>query len=396
MSDTVDVSVERLLSGSKVPVVVNCAASHVLPHCSESGTEPQERGTALHLFVEMCGTDGWTTGRALEEIGRLWPEHLEECKGLDLDTIKDILLDAAPEVAMAYSTERGGRILGQSIARDYRGRGAKPDEICMTIDALIVMDGKVHLIDWKSGFSDLGPILDNGQMFTAAVTAASAYKVDRAIMTIIDLNTMRRDTAEVGLFELAAYRSRIAVMEQEIHTATKRVADGRAPDVIEGAWCRNCKAYNACPAKKSLALELATGVDSFGLALNREQMADAWVKVKLVRDMMNKIDKSIRAEAAREPIPLPNGKIIGQVHKKGNESLDGDIMYTVVEELHGRDVAGDAVKYTATKTGLTKALRSHGIDKPAVAQKVILKEVGNRGGSKRTPSTKIEEYMPKM
>lgn len=392
MSDTIDVSVERLLSGSKVPVVVNCPPAHVLPHCSESGTAPQERGTALHLYVEMCSTDGWAQDRALEEIGRLWPEHLEECKEIDLDTIKDIVEFAAPEVAMAYSTARGGRILGQSIARDYRGKGAKPDEICLTIDALIHGDGFVHVIDYKSGFSDLGPLLENGQMFLAAVTAADAYNVDRAIMTIIDLNTMKRDTSEVSLFGLAAYRDRLAVMERGVQAATKRVAEGRAPDVTEGRWCRNCDAYNACPAKKSLAIELASGADSFGLSLNREQMAEAWVKVGLARDMLNKIDKAIRAEAAREPIPLPNGKFIGQVHKKGNEKLDGDIVYAVVEEFHGQEVAADAVKFTATKVGLKNALKSHGYEKPGPAQKAILKEVANRGGSKRTPSTKIEEY----
>jgi len=396
MSDAIDVSVERLLSGSKAPVVVNCPASHALPHCAESGTAPQERGTALHLYVEMCSTDGWNPSRALEEIERLWPEHVAECKEIDLDTIRDVVDSAAPEVAMAYSTTRGGRLLGQSIARNYRGKGAKTDEICMTIDALIVGDRFVHVIDYKSGFSDLGPLLENGQMFLAAVTAADAYNVDRAIMTIIDLNTMKRDTAEVGLFGLAAYRDRLAVMERGIQAAAKRVAEGRAPDVTEGRWCRNCDAYNACPAKKSLAIELASGADSFGLSMNREQMAEAWVKVGLARDMLNKIDKAIRAEAAREPIPLPNGRFIGQVHKKGNEKLDGDIVYAVVEEFHGHEVAAAAVKFTATKVGIKNALKSYEIDKPGPAQKAILKEVANRGGSKRTPSKKIEEYVPKL
>jgi hypothetical protein len=380
-------------TGSQISRVIRCPGSQGLPHVKSIGGEAQELGNAVHAYLCLI-SDGVKPAKAVECIEELYSkEAADTCREIDLDLLKDVLAGTA-EVSLAYSTSGGGRVLGANLDRDYSG--VRPGEIAMTIDVLIVGDDYVIVLDFKTGRTDLGPAKDSDQLLSAAVFAASAYNKARAYGGYIYLRdgNQWRDMAEWDVFDLEAYASKITKMEGELSVVESAVEQGIAPDVTSGRHCKFCPAFSACPAQKSLAIELATGNDAapWNASLTRGQMADAWEKVKLAQSMVNKVKKAIIAESVREPIKLNNGKTLGSFVKNGNEKLNGDVAHSVVSKLFGVEVADSSVTFTATKSSIKAALKEHGIGKPAKEQKEIIEMIRKRGGATRPKSTKVDEY----
>jgi hypothetical protein len=390
-------------TGSVMTRAMKCPGSCVLPQVRTIGAAPQEMGNVIHAALEHANVNTlkefsrstgkpYTREMAIEKMVETFPEHEQTIRGLPYDELKEEL-EMLPEVAIAYSVKRGGRLL-KTKGRDYSK--ARKDEYCMTIDLVFVGADFVVGFDWKSGLVKLGAPKDSGQLMEAAVCLADIFKKSRAIIGHIYTRpdeSVWRDVAELDVFDLQAFHSKMERLDGQLAAARARVKLNQAPDVTMGDHCRYCPATNSCPAQKSLAIELATGkIANYNTSLTRTQMGEAWEKTKILQALLNKVKASIIAEAAREPVLLPDGKVLGQVTKKGNEKLDGDIVYAVLEEMHGQKVASDAVKYSATKTDITKALKTNGVEKHTAVQKSVIETVRERGGAARKPSVKIEEY----
>jgi hypothetical protein len=383
----------KLTTGSQIDRVIHCPGSQGLPHVKSIGGEPQELGNAVHAYLCWI-SDGVKPAKAVECIEESYTkEAADVCREIDLELLKDVL-DGTAEVSLAYSTSGGGRVLGTSLDRDYSG--VKPGEIAMTVDVLIVGPNYVIVLDFKTGRTDLGPAKDSHQLLPAAVAAASAYNKEKAFGGYIYLRdgNQWRDMAEWDAFDLEEYASRMERMEEELSVVEATVEKGQVPDVTTGRHCKFCPAWNACPAQKSLAIELATGNDVAPLnqALTRTQMADAWERVKLFQTILNKVKKAIIAEAEREPIKLNNGKTLGSFVKNGNEKLDGSVVHEVVRGMYGDEVADSSVTFVATKSGIKSALKEHGVPKYTAAQKKVVEAIREAGGATRPKSQRVDEY----
>jgi len=380
-------------TGSQMSRVIECPGSQGLPHVKSVGGEAQELGNAIHAYLEQVANSMDPT-KAVEYIdGAYGKEAAEACLAIDLEMLSDVL-DGASEVSFAYSTAGGGRLLGNSLDRDYSG--AKPGEITMTLDIVIVKHDRVIIWDFKTGRTELGPAKKSDQLLTGAVAVASTYGKERADVGYIYVRdgSIWRDCAELDVFDLEAYASKIARMEKKLSIVEATVEKGIAPDVTSGRHCKFCPAFSACPAQKSLAIELATGNDAapFNQSLTRTHMADAWEKVKMIQSMLNQVKKAIISEAEREPIELNNGKKLGSFTKDGNEKLNGSVVHGIISEMYGARVADDAVTFSSTKSGISKALKTHKIQKPTAAQKRVIEAVREAGGATKPRRSVTEEY----
>ena len=381
-------------TGSQISRVEICPGSQGLPHCKETGTAPQEGGNSKHRFLQLIRED-IPRARALQYVEDAWGKELaSECESINVEVIGDILSDPvySAEVSLAYGNGQA-RVIGYGLDRDYSA--AKPEEVVLTVDVLGVFGDRIHVVDYKSGHAKLGAARDSAQLLMGALAACRAFGKDKATVEYVYLHdNVWSDSADIDIFDLEDFEERMVRMQKRLKVVESAVKKGRLPDVTAGTHCTYCPAYNACPANKSLALELATGNDAapFNTALSRPAMADAWEKVQAAKRLLNKITKAIIAEAQREPIQLNSGKMLGQVTKKGNEKLSGDTVFEVIAELYGEEVAADAVNYTATKTGIDAALKKHKVEKTSAAKKQIIEQVRGRGGATKKNTMRVEEY----
>jgi hypothetical protein len=258
------------------------------------------------------------------------------------------------------------------------------------------VERSIHIADYKTGRTDLGPVRDSAQLLIAAVAAADVYKADSAIIEYVYIRdgNIWRTSAKLDAFALQEFRAKIQRLENKLAIVEASTRSGVGHDLTTGRHCRFCPAWNSCPAQKSLAIELATGNDTapFNQALSRGLMAEAWERVKLYQTMINKVKKAIISEAEREPIPLKNGKTLGSFVKEGNEKLNGSVVHEVISDMYGERVADSSVTYSATKSGIKAALKEHKVPKPTAAQKKVIEAVREAGGAARSKSAKVDEY----
>jgi len=381
-------------TGSILDAVLKCPGLWVLPHCKEQDKDVQVRGIVIHATIELAAKRG--VAEAVTIMSLQYPEHAATIEDIPWDELEQELA-MEHEVALAYSPSRDeGRLLGTS-GRDYDS--VKDDEYALTVDVLKVEESRVIVKDYKSGYALLGPAQHAAQLLLGALAACRAYGKRKAYIEYIYVrNPFFRDGVEVDVFELEVFRGKLLRLDEKLSQARRRIELGQMPDVTSGKHCRYCPATNSCPSQKSLAIELSTGASapSLNTSLTRGQMADAWEKIDVAQSLLNKMRAAIIGEAAREPIQLKNGKMLGQVQKRGQESLCGDVTYEVIKELYGERVASDSVKFTTTKKDIKAALKSNGIEKHTVAQKEAIEIIRERGGSKRSkPKSEVKEYEPK-
>jgi len=389
-------------TASKIGLALCCPGSHALPWVKSTGPAAQ-RGIAGHHALRMVSDLGVEDGLAAACLD--YPEYVDFLRDIPYEDFADLFkYDAEVPLALDYRTSFG-RLLKATGARDYRE--VTPFEMAMTPDILGVGKDYVYIGDFKFGYSKLGAAKDSAQMHAPAVAAADIFKKPRAIVEYIYVDRGYRDRAELDIFDLNRFSRKLSRLHTQFVAAADAVSRGQAPDVNAGRWCRNCPAQTACPAQKSLAIELATCNDTvpFNTPVTRSQMADAYEKVKLAQNLLNKVTASIYAEAEREPIQLRNGKMLGQVRKEGNEALDGEVAYKVLTELVDPSVAGSAFKHTASKKAIAEFVKEHALvvtkaidpgAEKSLSQRALNKEVLNRirdaGGVTKKPSVNVEEY----
>lgn len=368
-----------MISASALPRLMRCPGSAALPSANTT-SEWSEAGTERHEDQE----DRINAGDVPEEIRALVGDGVE----------------VRAEVALAYDVSTGAaRELGTGIARDYSGLG--PYEIPGTCDALAILPDSVVVIDHK-GWESVDAAERNVQVAFLALTAARAHRKNEATVAIVYLRGDRRvvDKAALDMFELDAFAGRVRAVHAAVGAQRQRRQRGELVDVAEGPHCKYCPAVAVCPAKVALLQRLISGQEAdemeLMMPLDATSARNAYERWQAGRALLRRVERALYAFAAETPIPLGDGKFFGKYTKPGNEKLDGDVMYKVVREKHGPEVALQAVTLSATKTRLKDALKAANVAPVAAAERDVLAEVRARGGATREPTETVGEYEARL
>lgn len=355
------------VSASSVERQLACPGSAHLPQ-AEYHTAAAADGTSRHEDAEIAALLG-----GIDEMPWQVRKLLEP---------GDVF---AAECAMAYDvSDDTSRALGHISWRDYRD--LRPFEVPMTIDLVVYGERRILVVDYK-GYAPVTPAADNPQLLTAALAVARASGRDEVTVAIVYLGASWKpaDVATVSVFELDMHAARL----RDMMTSSDR-------SLHVGPWCTYCHAFTACPEQQALATqagggEIAIRVEAMIPFERDEDAAEAYELRNRIKLLFTRIDAALYARAAERPIPLGGGRMFGRHDKLGNEKLDGDVVYRVVKELHGQDVADAAVERHATKTKLAAALKGK-----RGAEKAVLEAVRAAGGATRKAGTTIEEYENKL
>lgn len=123
-----------------------------------------------------------------------------------------------------------------------------------TSDAIIIADGKLHVIDYKHGLGVLVEADHNPQMMCYALGALELfdciYDIDTVAMTVYQPRRQNVSTFEMSKDDL--YRWADAVLKP-----TAELAFAGNGNFLCGEWCGFCKAKHECRARAEANLMLA-------------------------------------------------------------------------------------------------------------------------------------------
>lgn len=356
------------ISASSLGRAFACPGSLHLPIANTSSKDARE-GTARHAEQEDA-IRGRDLSRLPAELAALIPDGAV----------------VRAEVAVAYDVSTGTtRELGTSIGRAY-GTLA-PFEIPGTIDLFATAPGFCLVADHK-GHELVDPPTRNEQLLFGALCAAKLCGIDEAIAAISYLPTGEVVHATLDALDLDAFAARL----RQLQFAIAAQAGKRPPDVSENKHCKYCPSAHVCPAKVSLVKQLARGEDVLLEPLTVDTAALAYERLGHAKRLLRRIEDAIFAFARDRPIPLKNGNVLGVHEKLGNETLDGDTVWKVVEDMFGRDVADAAVVRDATKKRLEEALKCAGVLPVAKHKAAVLAAVKKLGGIDRKRTMDVVEY----
>lgn len=359
------------ITASKLELGMECPAAFALPHSDVRvhGSDP-ERGKSEHAEDEAV----IQSGQVPEELDRRWPGYTWQ---------------AEVKVFYDLANDTGG-IVGYGSDRGYENRG--PFVVFGTADIVgRSPDGTAVAVVDRKGFNEQTPAHRNPQVSILALAVTRAYGLRSADVAIWP-RMAPMDVAELGAMDLDAFAAEAKAALVAVVRAKETPRE--LLKFNEGRHCTYCPAFAACPAKQALALTLR-GEQGMRLDLNDDDdAADAVEFRDKVRMLLKRLDAAVHARAAERPIPLKDGRVMGPVTKPGNEKLDGDAVWRVVSERHGRDIADTAVIRSATKSRLKEALQFAGVAAVAKAEREILEAVRAVGGASRKETTSIEVYEP--
>lgn len=367
-----------MITASGLARAIACPSSEALPHVNSSGVYAQA-GTARHTFMEAVGK----VGRDIA-LAAVPDEHREMCEAIDLE---DMPTNLACEVTFAYDCATGNaRELGRSLGRDYSE--ATKAEIVGTIDTLGVAADSLYIGDYKG--HEYVSAKGNPQLLFAAMCAAKVYAKDVATLEITNIrgSSNTRNRATVDTFDLADFE---AQLRKTVEMVVAIKSGTLSPNYNQGAHCKYCPAFDSCPAKTALIRTMAG--DEGQAMITEENAVDAYGKYLQMKAMMAKVTAAIHAYASERPIPLPDGREFGSREKLGNEKLDGNIVYETIREQLGQEAADIAVKRSATKAGIAKAVKHAKPDGTLkAATERVLATVRHLDGATREMTTTIDEH----
>lgn len=339
------------LSASGLARAERCPASASLPQV-DCLTDAMERGTEMHAERERESPEG-------------------------------------AEVAFAYDVQTGrARELGRRLARNYPP--TSETEIVGTADKLTVEPDRVVVRDYKSGAGFMVPApAGNLQLGLYAVAAADVYGKNAARVELDFLDREQVPHADLDAFDLAAMRARIA--------SVWRAATAPMPKVVTGDHCTGCPSIRNCPAHLTMAVAFTEGLwpgvlPSDGLTV--EKVAQGWEFLGNAKRLIGLVEKTYRAFASQWPVPLANGKVLGE-HEVQREELDGPVTFQVLRDLHGEPVARAAVGMETSKNALEEALRPIAAKgKRAGMVRDALKAIAAANGVVVKRGVRVEEFNP--
>ncbi len=369
------------------PVSVHLAQHQVM-------TDQSSRGSALHQFLAMVPE----VGRA-DALLMVPAEHRRACEVLDLSKLPACRPDAwEVEVTFAYDAEAGSvRRLGTKLTREQMRELALPGEVLGTLDVLGQTEDAVVVLDYKSGWKDLGPVADNDQLRGYSLCAALYYGKAKAVQGIIRLKEdgdSYSDYAELGAADIANTMLLISNTVEAIDQARAQL-DGGELRTHQGDWCTYCPAFPTCPAKMALAAALTQRVEQKSRwelslpPLTKETAPEVLEQVKLAQQVVDHVKAQLDIYALENPFELGGGWWYG-TRPYPADHIDPARALPIIERLADAETARASVKEVrmVQKGLLEEAIRGLKARKPGVklgaTKAAILEALEKEGAITRT------------
>lgn len=293
-------------TASKLALLERCPAAAALPAVWTEASDDMRAGTARHRFLQRAREIG--REEALAEVLADAPWRAQ-CEAFDLDELPA----GDHEIAYAYDVAADrARCLGPWLDRAY---DVAATEVSGTAD-LVAPPGPDRarwlVVDFK-GDEEVEPAAVNAQLGFFALCLARLHGVDEVDVAIGYLGhgagAIRWDRATLGPFDLEAVAARLGAIAAGIDAARALVAAGGVPDVSMGLHCRRCPALLACPAQVAAAralLSLPPTNEALAQA-SAEDAGAAWVQVKVLGELADRMRAVLAARAEVAGLPLPDG-----------------------------------------------------------------------------------------
>lgn len=351
-----------LPTASGLTRALKCPASLQLPQAQREAGAPAVTGTQVHTFLETVSELGREAA-----LDRVTDERAARiCAALDLSTLP--LGDGtswASEVAFGWHMTSGaGREVGRNVGRGYPTR---PGELYGTADlvALSADASTVHVLDVKTGRGWMPSAAESAQLRFLAMAACATYGCSQAEVGHLHVRedgTVWLERASLDALELDLFAEQLRQLQ-----ATVEAREGR---LAEGPWCRYCPAFASCPAKVALACASVNAPAQ----LTPETAAAAWLRMKEVRQVLDRVEEVLREYASTTPVSLGNGMQLAAVESSRDE-LDGAKVYATMAKLYGPEVAQASVELDASKKSLDRGVRMVAEALKAKGEKATLKDL---------------------
>lgn len=359
---------------SALPRAAVCPASVVLPQRDYQTTFADD-GNDRHAAMEFAVIER-DFDKLPPKVAALLKTYVPESTFAELTLFYDFVNDAA-------------RTAERRTNRVERYASALPYEVPGTADVVAIdLAARVGLVvDWK-GWEEVGAAAVNMQTTGYAIALAKLFDLDLVTVAIAYLGEGKQhvDIATIDAVDFDAWRVQLAALNLRVTAAR------RDPQPVISRHCRWCPAWEACPAQKSLALELRddSALTRYeGMSLDDDATAaDVYEFAQKAGVLLKRTKDALYARASHRPIPLRDGRWFGRVEKRGNLELVGDVVYDVIRAEHGQAIADKAVQRDATQASIKRALKAAGVKSVDGALKPILERVAKLDGSSR--KTKIE------
>lgn len=366
-----------MITSSKLEIVRQCPDAFALPQ-SETRNAYQDAGNERDAVY--C---------AAINAGDIPDQLLAQWRGATWRT----------QVRYAFDIDTGvGRELPAGEHRDYSM--VREREICGTADVVGRRGELVIVGDVKSNDPNVPRAAVNAQVHIGALALSRAYGLVDAHV-FIDHLLRPFDVAELDLFDLDAFAVEAKrIMDVAAEGVLAYSDETRALNLRTGSWCRWCASFDACPKQQALSIEVRSGAAANRVELlipfrDDDSAADAYEFLGRIKMLSKRLGEALAARAIERPIPLPSGKVYGQVKDTSNERLDGAKTHKVIVELYDRETADAAVEMHATKKRLGEALKAR-VPKGAAAEatRKVLARVKLAGGVEQKDKVSLEEYDP--
>lgn len=348
------------ITGSRLPLASRCIGAVVLPGVHTT-SDAAESGTGRHTYLRRVAAVGRDAALAEIPEGADWRET---CEAIDVDAIPS----GQWETSFAYHPETDtARVLGTD--RDYSY--ANTDEITGTADLIARTDdgaARPWLIDFKGSEAVDAPA-ENLQLSFYALCHARVMGYDDIKVSICNIHNDGRlewSHARFDGWDLETIASKVRMLWTRAQAARETyVTGGLTPDLAAGMHCRYCPAMPMCPAQVTLAYELVTARDEMTaegvLKLDDAQAGAAWVKVGLYREILERIEASLRVRAQIRGLPLPDGSQL-VVQESTRKTLDVEKALPILRSLIGdraetfvdRSIASSVVETVSREVALAR------------------------------------------
>lgn len=342
-----------LFSGSAIDRVEQCPASVALDGARTTGPYAED-GTSVHTFLESSANG------QVDALSKV-PDHLQEkCRNIDLSKYLDKFEWFQTEVTFSWNFRTFEvKYRGASLNRDYH---VEDDEIPCTLDLVgRLRTGELCVIDYKNGLS-VGPLSKAWQFRFGArcVTKhygdTSKYPQDNTCLAVaVYIDEHGNDTPVTYLYskeELELVDFELEGIVNQVIEVKESFKSGNRLVVKPGDHCKYCPAFYSCHYQtglvKSFVPELADIEERFAL-LTPEQMGQAWLKLKEIEKITEKVSDAIKNAVKRGPIPTRPGKAL----KMFTQSYSFFDKKGALDKLRELGVTEDDIK-SLTKTGQAK------------------------------------------
>ena len=363
-----------IFRASSLQRLMACPASGAMPQVTGESSGYAEAGTAGHAFLERLAK-----GADVEEALAAVPqEHREMCKRIDLDAIE--FANSRAEQSFHWRSDIGTKAGAETEALF---------SVTGTTDQLTMRDSVLTVTDWKFGRPEFThPARGNKQLMFYGMAAMSEWGAEKLVLRLgfIDQDSGRvhYDIHEPSPVEVRLFKDELSMALIRRVVAAEDLEMGHLPNLTEGDHCFFCPARTQCPAKVALIQQFAQGLVLKHPAgeITPAGIGASWVKVQKIKKAIADFEASIAGWVKTNgEVPLPSGKVLGVIKRKGNEKLDPHVAMDCLVDVVGLDLATEAVTMSVTKKAILEAVKSAGL-KNRDADKVV-KAIRDAKGVKR-------------